>query len=45
MKAGESLEAGIGCHGFHRLPSTSRLTRSFVPLGAGPVLLTELFIL
>lgn len=44
VKAGESLEGGIGCHGFLRLPSTSRLTRSFVALGAGPVFMTELFI-
>lgn len=44
VKAGESLEGGIGCHGFRRLPSTSRLTRSFVALGAGPVFMTELFI-
>lgn len=41
MKAGEG---GIGCHGFLRLPSTLKLTRSFVALGAGPVLTTELFI-
>lgn len=40
----EGSEGGIGCHEFHRLPSTSRLTRSFVALGAGPVLTTELFI-
>lgn len=44
MTAGESLEGGIGCRGFCQLPSTSRLTRPFVALVAGPVLMTELFI-
>lgn len=44
VKAGKSLEGGIGCRGFCRLPSVSGLTRSFVALGVGPVLTTELFI-
>lgn len=44
MKTGESLEGGIGCCGFRRLPNTSRLTRPFVALSAGPVLMAELFI-
>lgn len=44
VEASKSLEGGTGCCGFCRRLSMSRLTGSFVALGAGLVLMTRLFI-
>lgn len=44
VETGKSLEGGIWCCGFCRLPSMPDLTRSFVALSVGLILITELFI-